>query len=126
MDENPHEGPDAGGKIDRAVMHHRSPAGRPHGDQSFIPQHLILGRPSAKAPQGLTRFRVQAVEIAIIGNEVEFPLPTHRSEAHRAARIEAPLLVAGFGIEGPHVVAYHGGHEDQLGHHHRFIAEIEL
>jgi len=80
---------------------------------------------TAELPELLSVVGAQAVEIAVVGNEVDLAPPDHRGETHRPSGEEPPALAAGCRVEGRDAVIDHRGNEHGLAGHDRLVRCVE-
>ena len=126
VDEDAHEGPDAGGEIDLAVVDYRCAARRPHTHEPVVADDPAVIRAAAELPQERPGLCVQTIEAAIVASEEELVLVGGGGEAHGAVRVEPPPLFARLGAVGGQAVGGRGRHEDRLAHDHGLIGGVEL
>ena len=100
VQKDPHERPNAGGEVQRAVGDHRRSARGPGGNETLVAQNFLIRRAAAKPPDELTAVRPQAIDMSIVGREVELVLPRQRSKPHRSVREVTPDFVAGASVVG--------------------------
>src|SRR5439155_22349783 len=131
VDEDAHEGPDAGGEVDGgrgirargircdypaawgAGNYDRGAAGRPGRDQAFVAENLAVARSAAELPVQLAFSGIDAIEIAVVGAEIDAASPGDRGETDRAVGEEAPFLRAGGNVQSADAIVPGGIEEER-------------
>src|SRR5207247_7591987 len=96
--------PEGGGEIDVAVRDNGGAARGPGRDQPVVAENLAVRWAAAELPDELARVLLEAVEITVVGREVEAIRPGDRGEADRGIDEVLPFFLAGARVESPDAI----------------------
>ena len=105
VQESPHEGPNAGPKIDGVVAQHRSTARRPGGDQSPVSNGVLRVGRAAETPLERSIGCPQAVQKPVVATEIDAIVSRDGWQTNRRFGEKRPALHTGAGIERDQLVA---------------------
>ena len=104
VEEDAHEGPDAGAEVDDAVHDHGRAAGGPGRDEPLVPEDAAVAGAAAELPQDVALSGIQAVQVTVVARHVDAAVPGGRSVADRPVGEEGPFLLARAGVVRRHPV----------------------
>ncbi len=117
--ERPHEGPDAGGEVDRIITNDRTTTSRPSRRQSSIADRMLRTRRGVELPQQIAIRRIDAIQETIIATKKDATLPTDRRKSHRCFREDRPPFIARRGVQRDHLITVIETDEQTAIHHDR-------
>ena len=128
-DEDTKRRPDSGPEVNHSVGVNWTTAHRPERNEprvSKMPKWLPFLRSAADFPDQLSRFRVEAVKLAIVRAETDSPVKRHRCQPDRAVRVKPPQLSTRSAVKRGEAAVDHRADKQPRPEHDRLVRRIEM